>query len=79
MKGLRLLQIQSDGFWSNFNRYQLWEHELEFVQSTRPLLWLPGRIIHHLRTFGEAVEYYYALGKDYDEMNYQIKVGSYTF
>ena len=79
MKGLRLLQIQSDGFYLNFNRYQLWEHELEYVQSTRLELWLPGRIIHHFVTLGEAVEYYSALGKDYDEIDYQISTSNGTF
>lgn len=72
MRGLRLTQIKSHGFDLNFNRYQLSEHELQFVQSKRPLLWLPGKIIHHLRTWKEASECFNILGLDYDKVDIAI-------
>ena len=72
MRGLRLTEIKSYGFDLDFNRYQLSEHELQFVQSTRPLLWLPGKILYHLRTWNETSMYFAIMGSNYDEVDVVI-------
>ena len=71
MKGLRATCIPSERPFrkSNlvvwFNRYQLWEHEVIPVQPTRPKMWLPGKIIHHLDTKEEVEQYLRALAFQY--------------
>lgn len=52
-----------------FYRYQLWEHEIIPVQSTRPDVWLPGKIIHHFTCWLEVREYLNALAPQYDELD----------
>jgi len=72
MKGLRLTCIKSEGLKLNFYRYQLWEHEIIPVQSGRENLWLPGRIIHHLKHWLEVREYVNALGPRYEEIDLEF-------
>jgi len=69
MKGLRITRIESEGLRLNFSRFQLWEHELIYVQATRPLMWqAPGKIIHHLQDKHEVTEYVHALARQYDDV-----------
>lgn len=54
LKGLRLTRIFSeretpDGIKLTFPRYQIWEHEIEFTNETRPFYYHPGKILHHFR------------------------------
>jgi len=56
----------------NFTRYQLWEHELIYQQEDRPFFWMPGKIIHHLRTWAEAHEYFKALSPQYESHEIEI-------
>jgi len=51
-----------------FNRYQIWEHDLIFQQSTRRVFWLPGKIIHHLEDEAEVKAYLYGLAPEYDDV-----------
>jgi len=81
MKGLRLTCTKNSRFlpwdfggtWGHithgFYRYQLWEHEVIPVQSTRPNVWLRGKIIHHPWNWIEAKEYFLALAPQYDELD----------
>ena len=71
MKGLKLTQIKSHGFHLDFNRYQLWEHDLIPQHNRRPF-WMPGRIIHHLRTGAEADGYFNVLAPQYDDVEFEI-------
>ena len=72
MKGLKLTQIKSNGLSRDFNRYQLSEHTMIPIQSSRDPLWLPGRIIHHLATWDEARIYFNTMAKQYDGFDYEI-------
>ena len=79
MRGLRLTQIRSLGLDYGFNRYQLWEHEIIPVQSTRKNVWMPGKIIHHIAmnhncfvSWKEASEYFKALAPQYDELDLEL-------
>lgn len=76
MKGLRVTCIRSERPFRKSNivtwfyRYQIWEHELIPVQSSRNYLWLPGRIIYHLRHWKELKEYVRALSPNYDGVDF---------
>jgi len=72
MKGLRLTQIRSLGFDGGFNRYQLSEHELIPVQSTRRDIWMPGKILHHFMSYVEACEYFWGLSEQYDKYDVEL-------
>lgn len=73
MRGLRLTEIKSEGLKRDFTRYQLWEHPLRVSPDRLDLVWCEGKIIHHLRSWTEAVVYFNGLGPQYDQCEITIE------
>jgi len=66
VKGLKLVEIKSQGFKLDFNRWLLTEHQVLTLMDSGKNHWSKGRIIAVLRNRKTAEQAFLKLAKEYD-------------